>query len=338
MSAARRGEPGLYAADYEHDACGVAFVARLDAQPLHETVRRALEALENLEHRGAAGADPGTGDGAGILMQIPDAFFRAVVGDALPARGSYGVAVCFLPHEPGRRQELEARLAAIVAEEGQEVVCWRDVPVDPAYVGRTAGAVGAARPPARRRRGRRGRRRPGCLRAQALRDSPPLRARGRRRRDRAELLVAHDRLQGDAHRPAAPRLLPGPAGRAHRDRARPRPFAVLDEHLPELGARPPVPDDRPQRRDQHGPRQRQLDARPRVAARVGAVRRRPPQGAAGRAGGRLRLGDVRQRPRAARARRPLAAARDDDDDPRGDARAGPTSRPSCSGSTPTTSA
>ena len=120
-------------------------MARLDAKPLHETVRRALEALENLEHRGAAGADPGTGDGAGILMQIPDAFFRAVVGDALPAAGRYGVAMCFLPPEPGRRQELEGLLAAIVEEEGQEIVCWRDVPVDPAYVGRTAAFLGSRR-------------------------------------------------------------------------------------------------------------------------------------------------------------------------------------------------
>ena len=120
-------------------------------QPLHETVRRALEALENLEHRGAAGADPGTGDGAGILMQIPDAFFRAVVGDALPAPGRYGVAMCFLPAEPGRRQELEARLAAIVEEEGQGVVCWRDVPVDPALRRPHRRSVGPGRPAARRR-------------------------------------------------------------------------------------------------------------------------------------------------------------------------------------------
>jgi len=141
VRATQGAETGLYAADYEHDACGVAFVARLDATPLHETVRRALEALENLEHRGAAGADPGTGDGAGILIQIPDAFFRAVVGDALPAAGAYGVAMCFLPGDAARRQELESRLATIVDDEGQKVICWRDVPVDPDFVGRTAGAA-----------------------------------------------------------------------------------------------------------------------------------------------------------------------------------------------------
>ena len=138
---APRGETGLYAGDYEHDACGVCFVARLDATPQHETVRRALAALENLEHRGAAGADPNTGDGAGILMQIPDAFFRSVAGETLPPAGRYGVAMCFLPQDAARRSELESRLQAIAEEEGQTVLSWRDVPVDPEHVGVTAGAA-----------------------------------------------------------------------------------------------------------------------------------------------------------------------------------------------------
>jgi glutamate synthase domain-containing protein 1 len=138
---APRGDTGLYAGDYEHDACGVCFVARLDAVPQHETMQRALTALENLEHRGAAGADPNTGDGAGILMQLPDPFFRGVVGEALPPSGRYGVAMCFLPQDAKRRGELESRLQAIAEEEGQTVVCWRDVPVDPAHVGITAGAA-----------------------------------------------------------------------------------------------------------------------------------------------------------------------------------------------------
>ena len=73
------GQVGLYDPQYEHDACGVAFVARLNGEPSHETVQRAIIALENLEHRGAAGADPNTGDGAGILLQMPDAFMRAVL-------------------------------------------------------------------------------------------------------------------------------------------------------------------------------------------------------------------------------------------------------------------
>src|SRR3990172_4518216 len=87
---------GLYDPSYEHDACGVAFVARLDSEQSHETVRRALTAVGNLEHRGAAGADPNTGDGAGMLLQMPDAFLRAEVGDELPPLGRYGVGGGFL--------------------------------------------------------------------------------------------------------------------------------------------------------------------------------------------------------------------------------------------------
>jgi glutamate synthase domain-containing protein 2/glutamate synthase domain-containing protein 1/glutamate synthase domain-containing protein 3 len=129
---------GLYDPTYEHDACGVAMVARLDGVPSHETVQRAVIALENLEHRGAAGADPNTGDGAGILIQLPDALMRGVLEEDLPPPGAYGVCVCFLPQEEDRRAELEALLERTVREEGQRVVGWRDVPVDKDYVGITA--------------------------------------------------------------------------------------------------------------------------------------------------------------------------------------------------------
>ena len=141
MSAVRGADTGLYSADYEHDACGVAFIARLDAMPQHETVERALQALENLEHRGATGADADTGDGAGILLQLPDALFRAVLDEPLPGAGRYGVAMCFLPVDEARRSQLEQHLARLVDEEGQRIVCWRDVPVDPTFVGVTAGAA-----------------------------------------------------------------------------------------------------------------------------------------------------------------------------------------------------
>src|SRR2546423_12799307 len=98
---------GLYDPAYEHDACGVAFVARLDGVATHVAVARALTALENLEHRGAAGADADTGDGAGILVQMPDAFLRAAAELKLPPRGAYGVAVCFLPQKASPRPELQ---------------------------------------------------------------------------------------------------------------------------------------------------------------------------------------------------------------------------------------
>src|SRR5829696_6868958 len=129
---------GLYDPRFEHDACGVAMVARLDDTATHEVVERALEALDNLEHRGAEGADVRTGDGAGILVQLPDAFLRAVAGVDLPEPGRYGVAMCFLPQDPTLRAKLQALLELNVRVEGQKVLGWRDVPVDDTHVGETA--------------------------------------------------------------------------------------------------------------------------------------------------------------------------------------------------------
>ena len=95
--AAAAGTGGLYDSRFEHDACGVGFVADLSGRRSHDTVAKALTVLRNLEHRGAAGSDPDTGDGAGILTQIPDAFFRAVCPFALPEPGSYAAGMVFLP-------------------------------------------------------------------------------------------------------------------------------------------------------------------------------------------------------------------------------------------------
>ncbi|HEX2086203.1 MAG TPA: glutamate synthase subunit alpha, partial [Solirubrobacteraceae bacterium] len=133
--------PGLYDPRYEHDACGVAFVARLDNRPTREVVDKGLTALEHLEHRGATGADARTGDGAGILMQVPDAFFREVVDFELPPAGQYGVGVCFLPRDPARRAKLEELIELNVRVECQRVLGWRDVPVDEAHVGDTANTT-----------------------------------------------------------------------------------------------------------------------------------------------------------------------------------------------------
>ncbi|MFI5004886.1 MAG: glutamate synthase central domain-containing protein, partial [Solirubrobacterales bacterium] len=131
---------GLYDPRFEHDACGVGMVARLDNQPTHEVIAQAIGALENLEHRGASGADPTTGDGAGILMQMPDELLRAVLDFELPPPGRYGVLMCFLPREDGECARLRELLERTVRAEGQRVLGWREVPVDPAHVGRTAGA------------------------------------------------------------------------------------------------------------------------------------------------------------------------------------------------------
>jgi glutamate synthase domain-containing protein 2/glutamate synthase domain-containing protein 1/glutamate synthase domain-containing protein 3 len=131
---------GLYDPRYEHDACGVGMVARLDNERTHEVIVKAIAALENLEHRGANGADPLTGDGAGILMQMPDEMLRAVVDFELPPLGQYGVLMCFLPTDAAARAAVEALLERTVAAEGQRLLGWRDVPVDPAHAGEVASA------------------------------------------------------------------------------------------------------------------------------------------------------------------------------------------------------
>jgi len=131
---------GLYDPRFEHDACGVGMVARLDNRPTHEVVSRAITALENLEHRGASGADPRTGDGAGILMQMPDELLRAVVDFELPPLGEYGVLMCFLPTDEEARGRLEALLEQTVHELGQRLLGWRKVPINEAETGDVAAA------------------------------------------------------------------------------------------------------------------------------------------------------------------------------------------------------
>ncbi len=124
---------GLYSPTHEHDACGVGFVAHIKGLKSHSIVQQGLKILENLDHRGAVGADKLMGDGAGILIQIPDAFFRqelARQGVALPAPGEYGVAMVFLPKEIASRLACEQELERAVRAEKQVVLGWRDVPVD----------------------------------------------------------------------------------------------------------------------------------------------------------------------------------------------------------------
>jgi glutamate synthase (NADPH/NADH) large chain len=133
--------PGLYDPQFEHDACGVAFVADLAGRRNHDIVSKALIALRNLEHRGARGAEPETGDGAGILIQVPHDFYRAVVDFALPEAGGYAVGTAFLPTDPGEREAVVAAFGRIAAEEDAEVLGWRDLPVDTEHVGPTAATT-----------------------------------------------------------------------------------------------------------------------------------------------------------------------------------------------------
>ncbi|MEX0427521.1 glutamate synthase large subunit [Nocardioides sp. DS6] len=132
---------GLYDPRFEKDACGVAFVATLTGEPTHEIVQQGVRALLNLDHRGAAGAETNSGDGAGILIQVPDAFLRDVVGFELPVRGSYAVGTAFLPGDSEHVETTAKQIEEIAAEEGLEVLGWRDVPVNPASLGATALAV-----------------------------------------------------------------------------------------------------------------------------------------------------------------------------------------------------
>jgi glutamate synthase (NADPH) large chain len=132
---------GLYDSRFEHDACGVGFVADLSARGGHDVVASALRVLCNLEHRGAAGADKETGDGAGILTQIPDEFFRAVCAFPLPKPGAYAVGLAFLPTDSAERAVVTSAIAALAADEGLAVIGWRDVPFDRQACGEGARQV-----------------------------------------------------------------------------------------------------------------------------------------------------------------------------------------------------
>jgi glutamate synthase (ferredoxin) len=132
---------GLYDPAYEHDACGVGFVVNIKGERSNRLVRQALKVLGNLGHRGACGCEANTGDGAGILLQLPHKFFDKVTaeqGFSLPAPDSYGVGMIFLPKDESQRQKFEQLFEEIVREEGQTVLGWRTVPTDNRSLGETA--------------------------------------------------------------------------------------------------------------------------------------------------------------------------------------------------------
>ncbi len=128
---------GLHDPRLHHDSCGVAFVASLRREPTHRVVAAGIEALRNLGHRGAVGGDPLSGDGAGILVQVPDAVLRGS-GINLPAPGAYGVGMAFLPRDDGKRADCEALVATACHDEGLRLLGWREVPVRPDGLGPTA--------------------------------------------------------------------------------------------------------------------------------------------------------------------------------------------------------
>ncbi len=129
---------GLYRPEFEHDACGVAFVVDMHGRRSHAIVRMGLDSLCHLEHRGASGAEVNTGDGAGILIQIPDGFYREVTDIALPAAGAYATGIGFLPTEASAARQVQDRIEKLAATEELIVLGWREVPTDPAPLGSIA--------------------------------------------------------------------------------------------------------------------------------------------------------------------------------------------------------
>src|SRR5580658_934124 len=139
----RPGKQGLYDPQFEHDACGVGFVVDIKGRKSHKIVQHAIQVLRNLDHRGASGSEINTGDGAGVLMQMPHTFFKEIARKArltLPAPGAYGSGIIFLPRNPTLRRRLEEHFEQIVQSEGQKLIGWRTLPTDNSMLGETARA------------------------------------------------------------------------------------------------------------------------------------------------------------------------------------------------------
>ncbi|MGN6485619.1 MAG: hypothetical protein ACTHMX_14600, partial [Thermomicrobiales bacterium] len=132
-----RVDAPLHSPAYEHDSCGVGLVVDIAGKPSRTIVERALAGLVNLTHRGGVGADPRTGDGAGILLQVPHALFAGldILGDA--GKGDYGVAMAFLPRDEERLAQAKGYFDTAAADRGLEMLGWREVPVDPAVLSET---------------------------------------------------------------------------------------------------------------------------------------------------------------------------------------------------------
>ena len=265
--------------------------------------------LCRMDHRGARGAEPNTGDGAGMLTALPHEFLAKVAkqafGVTLPPPGKFAAGIVFLPTDAAERERCKAIVAAICAEEGQALIGWRLVPTnaDGADLGRRRACCGAAHRAAvrRSRRRLRGRR----FRAQAVPAAQAGEPPAARRHDaeagqavlRLQPLEQDADLQGHADAGSAAEFLSRPARRRLHDASRDGAFAILDEHVPELGPRAAEPLHVAQRRDQHAARQRELDARATRRRRERFVRRRLEEAVPDRGARLLGLRRVRQRAR-----------------------------------------
>ena len=280
---------GLFDPRREYDACGVGFIADLKGGKSHAIIKDALYILENLEHRGAVGADPLAGDGAGILIQIPHEFLSeecAKLKIKLPKPGHYAVGHVFMPRDERLRAHCERVWMRIIREEGLEFLGWRSVPVDNSCLSEMTKAV----EPVHRQifigcpkeiSDEPGFRAAALYHPQGRLQRPPLRLQGPRHRPLHRVAVEpHAGLQG--HVPVLPGegLLPGPVGPARRLGDGARASALLHQHVPVVEAGAPLPHGRPQRRDQHAARQRQLDGGAAGLGVLAAVRQRHRQAVA----------------------------------------------------------
>ena len=271
---------GLYDPQFEHDSCGVGFVVDVKGRRSHRIVEQGIQVLLNLEHRGACGSEPNTGDGAGILLQIPHGFFARECENRkfkLPRAGDYAVGMVFLPRDGASRRECEHLFEEIVNEEGQRVLGWRTVPTDASRIGPTAKA---SRPVIRqifigraqsisddlaferrlyviRKRVSKGAKRGIHERGMFYVSSLSSRTIVYKGMLTAGQLMAFYPELGDSSVESALALVP---------------FAVQHEYLSQLGARASLSLHRSQRRDQHAARKHQLDARARKQIQIKSLR------------------------------------------------------------------
>jgi glutamate synthase (NADPH/NADH) large chain len=261
----------LYDPSRERAACGVGFVADIDGRRSNRILRHALTVLVNLRHRGACGCEPNTGDGAGVLFQMPHAFFRAVCvedGIDLPAPGAYGVGMAYLPRDPEQRAACESMLEEVIRAEGQPVMGWRTVPTNNATLGATA------------RSGEPFVRQVFVGRSAGIADDAAFERKLYVIRQLAEHAVHQSKLPGSdsfyipslSHKTIVYKgmLTSQQLEEFYPDLAHP----AMDTALAMIHA--------PQRRDQHDPRQSELDERAAEDARLGTVRRRPARAVADR--------------------------------------------------------
>ena len=133
------GAQGMYNPELEHDACGIGLYANIKGLPTHDIVKKGLEMLCRLDHRAGKGSDGQTGDGAGLMVQIPDVFFRVVCSQwDLPEKGQYGVGMLFFTQDDEERQAIELKINETIIAEGQELIGWRTVPTDKSQLSESA--------------------------------------------------------------------------------------------------------------------------------------------------------------------------------------------------------